>query len=147
MRSLEEIYAQVPEVHCKGLCTQACGPVLASPAENQIILERHGSLPLPLPNLQCDKLKEGRCSIYSARPLVCRLFGAVREMRCPFGCVPRKFLSDRDASALLRATNSLPTDSSLPSEDGPGCGARAINDAIVDKVRALASIAILPRNH
>lgn len=33
----------------------------------------------------------GQCSTYETRPLVCRLFGAVRGMRCPHGCRPQRW--------------------------------------------------------
>lgn len=33
--------------------------------------------------LTCAFLRDGRCSIYDARPLVCRLLGTVHELPCP----------------------------------------------------------------
>lgn len=90
-------------MHCKGLCQMACGPVLMSRAEEVRIIERHGSLPEPGPlNFACSKLVDGRCSIYADRPLVCRLFGMVRRMQCPFGCAPEGgFLRERKARKLI----------------------------------------------
>lgn len=100
-RTLEQIYADVPEVHCKGLCWQNCSVIECSEAEGARIAARHGSAPTFMPNLQCDKLVNGRCSIYADRPLICRLYGAVKKMQCPHGCTPKRFLSNREAYALM----------------------------------------------
>lgn len=105
--SLAKIYAAVPEVHCKGLCQQCCGPVFMSATEERLIAAKHGSIPSYLPNLRCDKLKDGKCSIYQDRPLICRLWGAVRRMQCPHGCRPKHFLPDHDARALLDRADAL----------------------------------------
>lgn len=45
-------------------------------------------------DMTCDKLKKGRCSIYENRPYVCRAFGATKTMRCPFGCVPERWIPE-----------------------------------------------------
>jgi hypothetical protein len=50
--------------------------------------------------LTCNQLVEGRCAIYDDRPLVCRLWGAIPTMRCPFGCEPP--LTDEEGRALMR---------------------------------------------
>lgn len=46
---------------------------------------------------------DGQCSGYRARPLVCRLWGAIDhpQMRCPHGCRPPQLLSDREGLALI----------------------------------------------
>jgi hypothetical protein len=36
----------------------------------------------------CPALKDGRCSVYDVRPTLCRLWGVVEDMPCPWGCVP-----------------------------------------------------------
>ncbi len=99
--TLESIYSTIPKIQCLGLCTDACGPILASDAERRAITRAHGSFPSPLPNLSCDKLSQGRCSIYNSRPLICRLWGVTREMQCPFGCVPERWLTGSEAHALM----------------------------------------------
>lgn len=51
---------------------------------------------------RCHLLKDGRCSIYADRPLLCRLFGAVPKMACPFGCKPDGgFMKRRDEDKVL----------------------------------------------
>jgi Fe-S-cluster containining protein len=78
-----------------------------------------------MPNLKCDKLSGGRCTVYPDRPLICRLFGVVEQMRCPFGCVPERFLSERAAYALLERAEKL-----------AGSGSTARNEDSAAKVAA-----------
>src|SRR5262249_24412474 len=47
-------------------------------------------------------MENGRCAVYPARPLVCRLLGHVEWMPCPIGKV-RQAISTPDALALMRA--------------------------------------------
>lgn len=46
----------------------------------------------------------GKCRAYDIRPLVCRLWGAVNHdlMRCPFGCVPDRWLSNEEVKQMHR---------------------------------------------
>ncbi|HLJ53403.1 MAG TPA: YkgJ family cysteine cluster protein [Chthonomonadaceae bacterium] len=47
-------------------------------------------------------MEHGRCAVYPARPLVCRLLGHVEWMPCPIEKVPRTVRTE-DALALMRA--------------------------------------------
>src|SRR5262249_55773035 len=47
-------------------------------------------------------MERGRCAVYPARPLVCRLLGHVEWMPCPIEKVPR-IVPTEDALALMRA--------------------------------------------
>ena len=51
----------------------------------------------------CEALTEGRrCAVYEMRPMVCRLWGAVEGMKCPFGCVPEGgWLPDSEGALLV----------------------------------------------
>jgi Fe-S-cluster containining protein len=88
MADLDDLYAQVPDVGCKGLCVDSCGSVAMSPEERRRIAERGVHLPLLAAFVgHCPALRNGRCSVYEVRPMVCRLWGAVEGMKCRFGRV------------------------------------------------------------
>ncbi len=107
--SLGAIYARVPDVKCKGKCQQYCGPIYMSGAEAEAI-ERVTGLPLPLvgDDLRCPFLSsEGRCEVYAQRPLVCRVWGAVPELKCPWGCRPERPFSSADGAQALARMDAL----------------------------------------
>lgn len=101
--AIDAAYAQVPPmVDCRGLCHSSCGPVPSGKRERERLRERH-RLTLPVPNTRaiiaevraggepptCPALDaDNRCSVYEDRPLLCRLWGAVEDLRCPYGCQP-----------------------------------------------------------
>lgn len=101
--TLDEIYAKIPEVNCKGRCQKCCGPILCQKPEwDRVVLvgnvRPESEVPLP----ECPALTpRGKCSAYSVRPAICRLYGAVKKMRCPHGCRPKRWLSDQEAHAIL----------------------------------------------
>lgn len=123
---LDALYADIPDVACRGLCQLGCSSVAMTPLEQQRIAERHGmTLPLATappgvpvlhPGQQeaehCPALADdGRCQVYADRPLVCRMYGAVQGLECPFGCEPEGGLLDRDRSRrLLLRVVTLPSD-------------------------------------
>ncbi len=101
---LDALYAELPKLACKGKCWKCCGPVLMSPGERERI-RREGGVEVPtVPEMRrehrtmCPALKNHRCTVYTARPLVCRLWGIEETMRCPYGCVPEGgWMSEREA--------------------------------------------------
>lgn len=107
MNALEEvrrIYQELPEVDCKGLCWNACGPIDMSDAEREQIRTKYDVEIEPFTQersqrwaagerLYCTALSFGArdgqmgCAIYEDRPAICRLWGAGEgEMACPHGC-------------------------------------------------------------
>lgn len=108
MSLIDTIYRQVPTLDCKGLCQAACGPIGCSSIEAET-LQNNGIIPPGIRvhptqgDLTCSHLSDaGRCTIYEHRPLVCRLYGAVKKLQCPHGCKPKGgFLPDAKAKELL----------------------------------------------
>lgn len=104
MATIDDLHARVPDVQCKGLCAEFCGPIGCSVGEAER-MEAVGDAPLTFTREgACGFLKDGRCSVYSVRPLVCRLFGAVAGetlLQCPHGCKPKEPLSKHAARALV----------------------------------------------
>jgi Fe-S-cluster containining protein len=53
-----------------------------------------------IPGLCVYATKQG-CSCYEERPIMCRLFGAVEDLRCPRGAGPIVLMTRTTANALL----------------------------------------------
>jgi len=104
-------------LHCKGLCWMSCG-IIMIPNEKQVekireYCEKHGMTYFDLNERAkrffrgekmsafCPYLVNKRCSIYPVRPAICRLFGIVKELACPFGCTPSEYISHEDAKKLI----------------------------------------------
>jgi Fe-S-cluster containining protein len=52
-------------------------------------------------------LETKRCRVYDRRPLICRLFGMVKAMRCPHGCRPVAWVPHRAASRYLQELDQM----------------------------------------
>lgn len=120
IKKLQAIYKQIPDIECKGLCHKSCTIVPAAKFEIQRAKERMGGknpfnpmyavkgLKQEKPVIpSCIALKEGKCSIYTARPAICRLYGAAEGLECPFGCKPKRYLSKQEAYQLIREVEAL----------------------------------------
>lgn len=118
MTSLDEIYARIPAIECKGLCAKSCGPIMCGRSEAERLPGEHRRLRSPsgLPvaeiphaekrrggelQLRCVHLRNGRCTVYERRPAICRVWGVAASMPCPWGCVPERVLSDDEAREIL----------------------------------------------
>jgi uncharacterized protein len=126
MTTIEDLWAKVPEIHCKGLCQASCGPITASPVERKRLKDRHGFI-VPLfgqialdvaagKPRTCKALENGRCKYHESRPLLCRLWGVVDHphMRCPHGCeIEGRMLTNDEARQLLYAADALPVNQLL----------------------------------
>lgn len=109
--TLEEIWARIPPVECKGLCQDSCGPIAMSNAEEARIRARGYQIPPMADALAaidrgedyyCPALVDGSCAVYEDRPTICRLWGATQSMPCPHGCTPAEALTQEESYALLR---------------------------------------------
>lgn len=122
---LQEIYAQIPNVDCKGLCWNACAAILVGPYE-LLRLQTAAGLGLETLELEdappgsvlltnaakdlvapCPLLVAGRCSVYETRPIICRVFGVAEGLPCPHGCTPAKMMTDDQVMQLVRRVNKL----------------------------------------
>lgn len=120
---LEALYATLPKVSCKRKCQGCCGPLLIPEIELRRMEEKTGYIQQdsrqhletdgPFKNVDKDLLRAltpdddltckqlmpftGACRVYSVRPMVCRMWGTTPSMRCPFGCVPDRWLTTMEA--------------------------------------------------
>lgn len=118
---LDELYASIPDARCTGECLVGCGSVGMTPLEQRRIRDETGLqfeavsafalLPVVSPlgsTQQCPALRDGRCTVYEVRPLVCRLWGSSKSLPCPFcGGAGREALSDAASRELQAAVRLL----------------------------------------
>lgn len=91
---------------CKGKCARSCGPIGCSSGERKLIEDRAGrELTAVLDT--CTMLKNGRCTVYSIRPVICRLWGVVPSMPCPHGCEPEWEMTDAEGYGIMAESMQL----------------------------------------
>lgn len=100
--ALDRLYGSLPKLSCQRKCQASCGPIVMSRVEWQRIIAAVGYEPKGK-DLTCPLLdrRTGDCRVYRERPALCRLWGLVRAMACPWGCVPERWLTDAEAYAFL----------------------------------------------
>jgi uncharacterized protein len=98
----EAIYASLPKIACKKLCHEACGPIFMGRTEWQRIKNRLGREPKAGLGEPCPMLTPKKeCRVYDIRPYICRLYGLVEKLKCPFGCEPGRWMTDEEANAHI----------------------------------------------
>lgn len=104
-RALEEIYAEIPEIpDCSGGCAVACGPIAMFKGEWERVKRSKGHTPKLAPgSLTCPMLSPtGRCTVYTVRPFICRLWGTTQTLKCHLGCEPTRWLSTAEARDIFQ---------------------------------------------
>jgi len=109
-KQLKEIYAKIPKINCKGLCTDFCGAIGMEVGEAEAMTVQAGFEPTISDDLVCGYLKEGRCSVYENRPAICRLFGVAEKLTCPHGCEFEKIISIETVFMILQLVRNVAGD-------------------------------------
>ncbi len=125
--SLEAVYSELPKIECRRKCIDSCGPLIVPRVEHDQVVKtgfhipvadiskvplnetwaRHGKENLVGWNTQgnfiCVNLYpfSGKCRVYAVRPLVCRVWGLMKRMQCPFGCIPERWMSEEEVQGLF----------------------------------------------
>lgn len=124
LAKIDELLADLPAFSCKPGCADCCGPVQLSRLEYHRCVKASGRTSeevkkkmqsnLKRGNYRCPLLdtKTNRCSVYAVRPVVCRLFGIVKDeplLRCPHGYSPDSsvMLTPEQSRAILNMVNEL----------------------------------------
>lgn len=107
---MQAVYDQVPAMaDCKGNCWISCGPASMTPWERKRLADAgHRITPDEIArkapyDFWCEALgPDGRCLAYEKRPLICRIWGTVEWLPCPWGCRPEGgWLPDETAFRLM----------------------------------------------
>jgi hypothetical protein len=108
-RELDALYQTLPHLECQGFCHDSCGPIEMSVREQARIIERARKPITCNKGASCSMLTEDRrCSVYDIRPIICRLWGLVRSMPCPYGCRPEGgLLSDAEGARLIAEADRI----------------------------------------
>jgi hypothetical protein len=145
---LQALCDQVPAIpDCDGRCWRSCGPIDMSDAERSRLeksgmrISRPEEAARQLELYYCEALKDGKCTRYKLRPLICHLWGATEGMKCPYGCVPEGgWLTDAKAQELIAESLRIgghPAAQYLPA---PGDMAAAVKSPVYQRVLAAANV-------
>lgn len=104
---LDALYAELPSIECQGMCWDSCGPIEMTSAEHARI-KRETGVDIPPGRF----LRDGpsacpalgmlhTCTVYEVRPLICRIWGMTRRLRCNYGCRPSRLLSEPEAYEFI----------------------------------------------
>lgn len=104
--ALEALYATLPRLECKGLCSDTCHFIAMTPLEQHRI-RRTGGPEISMADSPCPALILGRCSVYRRRPMICRLWGLVEDLPCHYGCKPERYLTDAEGKRFLARVQAL----------------------------------------
>lgn len=102
-RKHEKLYNMIPDFECKKDCSDCCGPVVFSKWEWSRINNKKEANGLICPYVSDDN----RCKIYKKRPLLCRLFGVVEEMKCFHGIEPERYLTEKEQLEIIKKYDRL----------------------------------------
>lgn len=105
---LDALYAELPSVACRGLCARACAAIPLTDLEvHRLTLTTH-TKPRTVGENRCVYLTPAnRCGAYAVRPLICRAFGVMRMLSCPYGCEPTRWLDMVDYFRIAKAIERL----------------------------------------
>lgn len=112
-KELKAIWDKVPAMkNCQGKCQASCGPIPVSGEERELVERRSGKeLDWNHETWRCNMLsKTGYCTVYSVRPLICRIWGATEKMPCVFGCEPERMLTQLETMELFKELEAVSGD-------------------------------------
>lgn len=127
LSELLAVYARIPVVECRRLCTDSCTVAPYTPLEGSRMVAYAGTrkighpesviralagarTPEELASLMppCPLLRRDACRVHPVRPLICRLFGASVDLPCPHGCeVTPRPLTSEETREMVREVGDI----------------------------------------
>ncbi|WP_258874851.1 YkgJ family cysteine cluster protein [Cupriavidus taiwanensis] len=106
--------SRIPTFECTPGCHDCCGPVTTSTEEmSRLPIESDAEHEAAMANLSCPHLDTKRCSVYSKRPLICRLFGTTPRLACPNGSRPEEMIVSSSLTTPLSVASAWPKSRAL----------------------------------
>ena len=148
-RKLEAIYAEIPSIPgCTGECAEACGPIAMFTGEWERVKRSAGRTPKLRDPMVCPMLSPtGKCTVYSVRPYICRVWGATRELACPHGCEPERWLPLQESLDIFARIGEIagpasagPLGSVADLWDAIGLERRAARSAVIEKIKEVVNV-------
>lgn len=93
---IEDLYKRIPASECKDGCFRCCTNMVQFSRSEEHAMGGYRY------DGQCSHLKEGKCSVYENRPLVCRLFGTSEILQCE-KCIPERYLTEKETMDIVHA--------------------------------------------
>jgi hypothetical protein len=124
--ALDDLYARIPKMECRGKCQGACTVIEMTTAERQRITAAGVTIPHAFSQINgvdgipsCPALTMfGQCSVYAVRPIVCRIWGAIESMSCSYGCRPEGgYLPEQWGMALMLLVGAVGEGRSMSVDD------------------------------
>ncbi len=95
-QKIEFFRKRIPSFVCESGCYDCCGPVTTSSYEMvNLPVKSDEAHEIALANFNCPHLGEKGCTVYSERPLICRLFGTTPKLACPRGKGPEVMINPK----------------------------------------------------
>lgn len=148
VRRLEAVYAEIPSIPaCSGKCSAACGPIAMFRGEWERVKRAKGTTPRVRDPITCPMLSpNGWCTVYSVRPYICRLWGTTKELKCPEGCEPERWLSIEESMDIFNRIRAIagpetagPLGNVADLWDAIALEARASRSAIIDQIKEVVN--------
>lgn len=102
---------KIPSFECVPGCHDCCGPVTTSSEEmSRLPRKTEAEQEAALNEFNCVHLGPKGCTVYSERPLICRLFGTTPKMACPHGRRPDQMIDtgvERQVHQFIATTRQV----------------------------------------
>ena len=107
LMDIEDLYNLIPDFICTKGCYECCKN-FGVPSRTQVedervkaFLRKNSMQPGKAIGNTCPYLNETGCSIYPARPLICRLYGTSPNYRCRMEVAPLRMLHEDEEADIF----------------------------------------------